>query len=253
MSPDHFDMSGKTILITGGSKGIGKSFAIAFAEAGANVAICGRDELRMSEVSNEIRKLGRRALTIKADMRLKCDIDNVVNKTLSEFGYIDVLINNAGINLFKGFLDTTEDDWNQILDTDLKGVFFCSQAVARIMVERKEGNIINLASVAGIKARSPRAAYCTVKAGIIMLSRALAQELGRYNIRVNCIAPGTVFTDMSKPFFDDIEAVKDSIANTPLGRFGEPKDIVGSALFLASDASKWITGHTIVVDGGLLA
>ncbi len=255
MSIPTYSMAGKVALITGGRTGLGKAFALAFAEAGADVAICSRTDKdgELTAVAEEIKQLGRHSLAIKADVSRKVDVDNMVGKVMDEFGDIDILINNAGINIFKAFLDTDEDTWDQVIDIDLKGCFLCSQAAARIMVERKKGNIINISSMAGLKARSPRAAYCVAKAGVIMLTRVLALELGSYNIRVNAIAPGAVRTPFSEPFFSNPEAVKEALANTPLRRLGETSDIIGAALFLASDAASWITGHTIAIDGGYLA
>ncbi|GAF84901.1 unnamed protein product, partial [marine sediment metagenome] len=246
---------GKVALITGGRTGIGRALALAFAEAGADVAICSRTDEggELEAVVNEIRNFGRRALAIKANVSRKDDVKNMVNKTVAELGGIDILINNAGTIVRSPFLQVEEDDWDRVIDTNLKGPYLCSQAVARIMVGRKRGNIINIASTNGLWGMTGRISYSVSKAGVIMLTRVLARELGSYNIRVNAITPWEVKTRMNEPLLSDPEFTKVALANAPLGRFGEPDDIVGAALFLASDAANWITGHNLVVDGGFLA
>ena len=258
MSIPTFTMTDKVVLITGGRVGIGRAFALAFAEAGADVAICSRTgEAGLEAVANEIRKLGRRALYVKADVSSKIDVENMVQKTVAELGDIDVLINNAGIFVQRPLLEIEEDVWDEIIDINLKGCYLCSQAVGRLMVERKKGNIINMASTDGLKSCPPDGVYCVSKAGIIMLTRLFARELGKYNIRVNAIAPWVVKTPMVAASGvageDADEYTKAEYANLALKRFGETDDIIGAALYLASDAAKWVTGHTLVVDGGLLS
>ena len=255
MSIPTLTVPGKVALITGGRTGIGKAFALAFAEAGADVAICSRSDESdgLGAVADEIRKFGQRALTIKADVSRSVDVENMVKKTVAELGNVDILINNAGIFVQRSLLETDEGTWDKVIDINLKGCYLCSRAVGQLMVKRKRGNIINIASTDGFESFPPEAAYCLSKAGIIMLTRILARELGSYNIRVNGIAPWIVRTPMTEPLPSDPEALKIALAKTPLGRFGGPDDIIGAALFLASDASGWITGHTIVVDGGYLA
>jgi len=254
MSILSFDMTGKVALITGGRTGIGRALALAFAQAGADVAICSRtnEGNGLEAVADEIRKLGQRAFAIKADVSHKHDVENMVKKTVSELGDIDILINNAGIIVRRSLLETEGDVWDEIMDTNLKGTYLCSQAVGRIILKRKKGSIINIASLAGLRPMPLTAAYGISKAGVIMLTRILARELGSYNVRVNAIAPGTVRTKMTEAWFNDPEFVKPRLPNIPLGRFGEPDDITGAALFLASDAASWITGQTVVVDGGYI-
>jgi len=256
MRKTNFLMAGKVALITGGRTGIGRALALAFAEAGADVAVCSRtnqgDEL--AAVAEEIRKLGRRALAIEADVSRKADVENMVNKTVSELGDIDILINNAGIVARASLVETDEDTWDRVIDTNLKGCYLCTQALLPIMVRRKTGNIINIASDAGLRALPHHSAYCASKAGVIMLTRVLARELGGRNIRVNAIAPWAVKTRMNESWrMNQPDAVKAALSLTPLGRLGETSDITGAALFLASDAASWITGHTVLVDGGRLA
>jgi NAD(P)-dependent dehydrogenase (short-subunit alcohol dehydrogenase family) len=254
MSIPNFNMTGKVVLITGGRTGMGRAFALAFAKAGADVAICSRTNEGggLEAVAEEIRKLGQHALAIKADVSRKNDVENMVKKTIAELGDIDVLINNAGILARGPLLETEEDIWDKLIDTNLKGCYLCSQAVGRAMVKRKKGNIINIASIAGLKPIPLRTAYSISKAGVIMLTRVLARELGSYNIRVNAIAPGTIRTQMSEALISGSEA-PEILANISLGRFGETNDVIGAALFLASDAASWITGHTLLIDGGFLA
>ena len=258
MSILTFTMADKVALITGGRIGIGRALALAFAEAGADVAICSRtDETGLEAVANEIRKLGRRALAVKADVSRKADVENMVEKTVAELGHIDILINNAGIFIQCPLLEIEEEVWDEVIDINLKGCYLCSQAVSRLMVERKKGNIINMASTDGFKALPPEGVYCVSKAGVVMLTRLFARELGKYNIRVNAIAPWIVKTPMvavsGTAGEDADEYTKAEWEGLPLQRFGETDDIVGAALYLASDAASWVTGHTLVVDGGCLA
>ena len=255
MSIPNFMMTDKVALITGGRTGIGRALAIAFAEAGADVAICSRaiESGELEAAAGEIRKFGRRALAIKADVSNKADVEYMVKKTVAELGNIDILINNAGIIVWGSLLEAEEETWDRIIDTNLKGPYLCSQAVGRLMVEQKKGVIINIASTGGLRPAMNRTAYSVSKAGLIMLTRVLARELGSYNIRVNAIAPWIVETPITASMRDSIGTKDITLTNVPLGRIGETDDIVGAALFLASDAASWITGHTVVIDGGCTA
>jgi 2-deoxy-D-gluconate 3-dehydrogenase len=173
-----------------------------------------------------------------------------VQKTLAELGAVDILVNNAAMNIRAPLLELNEEGWDRVIDTDLKGYYLCSQAAGRVMVGQKRGNIINIASTAAMYTAPEMGAYCIAKAGVVMLTRILAVELAQYNIRVNAVAPSMVKTKFSQPLWADAATLKEIKAGIPLGRLAEPKDIVGSVLFLASEASAYITGHTIVVDGG---
>jgi gluconate 5-dehydrogenase len=253
MSIPSFSLEGKAAIITGGKQGIGRAIALAFAEAGADVAVCGRviEDGKLQAVADEIQSLGRRSLAVQADISRKADVDNLVQRVMDEFGGIDILVNNAGKFILKPLLDTPEDEWDEIIDINLKGYYLCSQAAGRIMVERKSGTIINIGSRIGIRALKNRAAYSIAKAGVLMLTRVLALELGELNIRVNAIAPGVVKTEITRKLWSDPETLKKFESMIPLGgRWAEPDDIVGAALFLASDASSYITGDTVLVDGG---
>jgi NAD(P)-dependent dehydrogenase (short-subunit alcohol dehydrogenase family) len=255
VSIPNFLLAGEVAIVTGSRRGIGKTIALAFAEAGANVAVCDLivEDGELQAVADEIQKLGRRSLAIQTDTSKKRDVENLVQKVVDQFGGIDILINNAGIIIKSPLLDIPEDDWDKLMSVDLKGYYLCSQAAGRRMVERKKGKIINVASQYAFKVTPGMGVYSIAKAGVVMLTRALAQELGSYGIRANAIAPCLVKTEFSRPSWSDPEFLKQCEASIPLGRVAETTDLVGAALFLASEASCYITGHTILVDGGTLA
>jgi NAD(P)-dependent dehydrogenase (short-subunit alcohol dehydrogenase family) len=247
-----FSLAGKAAIVTGGRRGIGRAIALALAEAGADVALGDRvvEDGELEAVAAEIKKMGRRSIAIRADITKKADVDSLVQKTLAELGAVDILVNNAAMNIRAPLLELNEEGWDKVIDTDLKGYYLCSQAVAKVMVKQKRGNIINIASTAAMYTAPEMGAYCIAKAGVVMLTRILAVELAQYNIRVNAVAPSMVKTKFSQPLWADPKTLKEIEAGIPLGRLAEPSDIVGPVLFLASEASAYITGHTIVVDGG---
>jgi len=256
MSVPGSSLQGKVAIVTGSRRGIGEGTALIFAEAGADVVVSDAvvEGGELEAVADKIKKLGRRCLALQADVSLKADVDNVVRKTLDEFGAIDILVNNAGTGVGKPLMEVNEEEWDRVIDVNLKGCYLFCQAVGRGMIDRKRGNIINIASVEGFKAVRPVAnPYASSKAGIMLLTRGLAWELGPHNIRVNAIAPGGVRTEMLRPLWSNPEALKLFETRTALGRMAEPADIASVALFLASDASSYITGQTIIVDGGFLA
>jgi NAD(P)-dependent dehydrogenase (short-subunit alcohol dehydrogenase family) len=255
MNNFNFSLLGEVAIVTGGKRGIGREIALALAGAGADVAVCTRvvEDGGLEAVVEEIKRLGRRSLGIQADTSRKADVDNMVQKVMDQFGHIDILVNNAGALIKAGFLEMSEDVWDKHMEVNLKGYYLCSQAVAKRMVERKKGCIINIASDLAFKAVPGMSAYCVSKAGIIMLTRALAHELGQYGIRVNAIAPGMIRTELSRPNWSDPDFLKFYETITPLGRVGELSDIAGAALLLASNASSYISGSTILVNGGGLA
>ena len=252
MSIPNLSLEGKVVLVTGSRRGIGKTIALAFAEAGADVAICDLvvEDGQLQSVAREIEKLGRRSLAVQADTSRKTDVDTLVQKVMDQFGLIDILVNNAGVNVPSLLLDLDEKDWDKILNVHLKGYFLCSQAVGKRMVERKKGNIINLASQFAFKVTPGVGAYCIAKAGVVMLTRVLAQELAKSGIRSNAIAPGMVKTEFNQAIWSNPDNMAKILPSIPLGRMAETTDLVGAALFLASDASIYITGHTLLVDGG---
>ncbi|MBA7466086.1 2-dehydro-3-deoxy-D-gluconate 5-dehydrogenase [subsurface metagenome] len=253
MSIPNLSLEGQVAIVTGGGTGIGRSIALEFAKAGADVVVASRRLPVLEEVGREVTVLGKRSLAVQTDISRKTDVDNLVQRVMDKFGVIDILLNNVGVVIRHPLLEASEDDWDQTMNIDLKGYFLCCQAVGKKMVERKKGNIINIASTAGFRVAGNRTAYSIAKAGVVMLTRCLAVELGSYNIRVNAIAPGLVRTEMSEVIWSDPERLKEEVAGIPLGRVAEPSDIASVALFLASDASRHITGDTIVVDGGGLA
>ena len=254
MSLPNFSLAGKVAIVTGGSKGIGREIALVFAEAGADVVVSSRGlDSSLENVAEEIRTLGRRSLAVPADIRKKSDVERLVQMTLDEFGVIDILVNNAGILLVAPFVDHSEEDWDRIMDTNLKGYYLCSQAVVKRMMAQKQGNIINMASIRSIGASRGRVGYCVSKAGVVMLTRVMALEFASSNIRVNAIAPGWIKTQLNKHLWEKPDIIKQIKREVPLGYMAEPSVVAATALFLASDASSYITGHTLVVDGGLLA
>ena len=254
MNMPSFSLEGQVAIVTGGGTGIGRGIALEFARAGADVVVGSRKLVNLEKVAEEVRALGRCSLAVQTDISRKADVDNLVQRVMGEFGGIDILVNNAVIFTRTPVIEISEDDWDKTFDINLKGYYLCCQAVGKEMVERRKGSIINVASTAGFRVGPTNSTiYSTAKAGVIMLARGLARELGSYNVRVNTIAPGAVRTEMSKHLWSDPERLKQEIARIPLGRIGEPSDIGSVAVFLASDASRHITGSTIVVDGGLLA
>jgi len=254
MSLPDLSLKGKVALVTGGSRGIGKEIALMFAEAGADVAVCSRHLDELEAAAAEIRKLGRRALAVRADVTLKADVDNLIEKTVAEFGGIDILVNNAGTAAIKPFPEYTEEDWDRVLNTNLKGCYLCARAVSLKMIERqKGGNIINIASTRGIEAATGRIGYSVSKSAVFMLTRVMALELVGYGIRVNTIAPGWVQTWLTERLWKDPRLNAETVAGIPMKRWGTVTDIANAALFLASDASSYITGQAIVVDGGWTA
>jgi NAD(P)-dependent dehydrogenase (short-subunit alcohol dehydrogenase family) len=249
---DSYSLSGKVAVVTGGRRGIGRAIALALAGAGADIALGDRtvDDGQLEAAAAEVKKLGRRSLAVKADITSKAEVDNFVQKAADELGAVDILVNNAATNVRAPLLELGEDGWDRVINTDLKGCYLCAQAAGRIMVEQRWGNIVNIASTAALKAAPQMGAYCIAKAGVVMLTKVLAVELGQYNIRVNAVAPYIVKTKFSQPLWSEPEALKQIEAEIPVGRLAETGDIVGAVLFLAADASSYITGQTIIVDGG---
>ena len=282
-----FSLTGKVALVTGSRRGIGKAIALIMAKAGADVIISDyiSENGDMEKTVEEIRKMGRKSSGFIADVSVDAQVQKMVQDVLKAFGKIDVLVNNAGISPGTPPVPLLpESDWDKVIDVNLKGCYLCSKAVAASMAAHRSGNIINIASIEGISVGSWRRSsspYAASKAGIIMLTRGLAWDAGKFNVRVNAIAPGGVKTNMLRTLWDESyltpeavagiqmmlsergiqvdaaaapEAMRKTITSqVPLGRIAEPEEIASAALFLASDAASYITGHTLVVDGGLLA
>ncbi|MBI4321445.1 MAG: 3-oxoacyl-ACP reductase FabG [Chloroflexi bacterium] len=256
MSLPVLSLNNRTALVTGSRGGIGKAIALAFAEAGADVAVCDMviEDGQLEAVARRIRETGRCSIAVQADISKKAHVDSMVQKVVDEFGHIDILVNNAAVRARLPLLDLAEEDWDRVMDTDLKGYFLCCQAVGRRMVEQKRGNIISMASRAGMVVGQQKGnVYSIAKAGVIMLTRVLAQDLAGNNVRVNAIAPATVVTDATQYRWSNSDLLEQYVKSIPLGRLAETDDVVGLALFLASDVSSYITGQTIALDGGSLA
>jgi sorbose reductase len=245
-----FDIKGRKALVTGAGRGIGKELALALAEAGCDVALFGLHMQNLEPVAAAINKLGVRNACYEGDVSRKEDVDWAFSETAREFGGFDICVNNAGISMQKPVEEMPEADWDSIMDTNMKGVFLCSQAAARLMLPRKRGSIINIGSISARVVNVPQkqAVYNTSKAGVVMLTQSMAVEWAPYGVRVNTISPGYMKTEMTlstmTPLFPAWEAL------TPMGRLGEPQELRGALLYLASDASGYVTGHDLVVDGG---
>jgi len=254
MSQRLFSLKGKVALITGGSRGIGRAIALTFADAGADVVVSSRNRRppELEKVAEEIRAKGRRALAMPAHVGKKEDVQNLVQKTLREFGRIDILVNNAGANpVLSSMVDLEEAAFEKVMEVNLKGALLMSQAVAQEMIKQGGGRIINISSISGLRARADgTGAYCISKAGVNMLTQVMARELADHNILVNAIAPGSIKTEMSRVNWIDPERRAQRIREIELKRFGEPEEVGGLALFLASEASSFVTGEIIRVDGG---
>ncbi len=256
MQLSQFSLEGKVALVTGGSRGIGRATAITFAKAGADVAVAARDIAgrglpSLEETAGEIKRLGRKSLAVAAHVGRTEQIPGLVDKVVAAFGRIDILVNAAGTSMHTPVLSLDEKQWDAVMNLNLKGLFFLSQAVARVMKEHGGGRIINVASIFGLKPEFEIGVYSIAKSGVIMATKVLAQELARYNIRVNVIAPGLTQTRMLEARWT-ITSKEEALKEIPLARFGEPEDIANAMLYLASDASSYVTGQTIAVDGGFM-
>ena len=248
-------LDGKVAIVTGAGSGIGRAVAVSVAEAGAD---CVPTELpeRMSDldsVCDAIEKSGRKAMPLPLRLPELSSIDSLVERAIQEMGRVDILVNNAGVNIPRDALELTEEDWDRVLDVNLKGLFFLSQRVARTMIETGGGKIVNMASQNGVIGYYNRAAYCSSKAGVVNLTRVLAIEWARHKINVNAVGPTFILTPLTQSTFDDPVLREDLLSRIPLGRVGQPEDVVGAVVFLASPAADLITGHTLLVDGGWTA
>jgi len=248
-------LDGKVAIVTGVGSWIGQALAVGLAHAGADVV--GTElpdkldaaKATMADVAAE----GRRGLALPLEVRDLASIDAMVSKAVAEMGRIDILVNNAGVNIPRPALEFTEDEWDAVLDINLKGVFFCSQRVAREMVKGGGGKIVNIASQNGVVGYYKRAAYCSSKAGVVNLTRVLAIEWAEHAINVNAVGPTFILTPLTQSTFDDPVLREDLLKRIPLGRVGQPADVVGAVVFLASPAADLVTGHTLLVDGGWTA
>jgi NAD(P)-dependent dehydrogenase (short-subunit alcohol dehydrogenase family) len=246
-----FELTGRVAIVTGGSIGLGRQMAEGLAEMGANIVLCARKKERCEKAAQELQKLGVKTLALGCDVKNPVEIQQVVDATMAQFGRIDILINNAGTSWGAPVEEMRLEHWNKVIETNLTGTFLFSQAVGRIMVSERRGKIINIASVAGLGGAPPEfqaIGYHASKGGVIIFTKDLACKWGIHNIQVNSIAPGWFPTNMSQVL---IERNKDTfLRSIPLRRFGNENDLKGAAVFLASDASDYVTGHVLVVDGG---
>ncbi|WP_077210996.1 SDR family NAD(P)-dependent oxidoreductase [Bacillus dakarensis] len=249
-----FDLTGKVSIVTGASKGIGRSIAVGLADAGSHIVLCSRTKSELEAVAEEVRQRGVEALVIPCDVSNPEDIQHVADETVNRFQQIDVLINNAGITVKKNAADYELEDWNKVISVNLTGVFLFAQAVGQYMIKQKNGSIINISSIAGETALKGSIAYCASKGGVNMLTKGLAVEWAKHGIRVNGIAPAYIETPLVKAITEVRRDYAEKVeARTPLKRLGAPDEIVGAAIYLASEASSYTTGETIKVDGGWTA
>lgn len=246
-----FDLSGQVAIVTGTSRGLGQSFARALAKAGADLVLTSRKRKSLASFEAEIRALGRRAISLELDVREQSSIERMAAAAHEAFGRLDILVNNAGCNVRKPALDVTWNDWNLILHTNLRGSFFVAQAVARFMVPCGYGRIINIGSVTSVAGYAGLAPYGASRGGIRQLTMSLADDWGKFGITVNCLAPGWFRTEQNKVLYEDKEWVVYLMDRIPLKRPGQPNDLDGAIVFLASESSRYITGQTILVDGGI--
>ena len=248
-----FDLKGKTAFVTGASRGIGRGVAASLAEAGADVALIGRDAAALEETVKAVQGHGRRALALKTDVTSADSIEAAVAQTIKTFGRIDTLVCNAGVQRLKPFLDMKPDDWRSLISTNLEGAIMTMQAVGKGMVAQKSGSIITMSSIYSFVGAPWNSIYCMTKGGLAQLSKALAVEWARYNVRVNAICPGWIETDLTKPYMQDQKTVDAGLRQIPLRRFGKPEDIGPMAVYLASDEASFVTGQSYVIDGGQIA
>jgi len=253
MSIANFSLDGKVALVAGGSRGIGRASALAFAEAGADVVVSSRKLAELEQVAEEIRATGRKGIAIASHIAKADESKALVEQVKAEFGRIDILFNNAGTNPFYGpIIDAEEWAWDTTMNVNLKGPFLLGQMVARVMREQGGGSIINTASIGGLRPGTNQGIYSITKAALIMLTRVMSREWGQYNIRVNAIAPGVIKTRLAEALWKDPEAGDAAANRTSLGRLGEPEDVATAVLYLASDAASYVTGETIIIDGGVV-
>ena len=258
MDLSQFSLEGKVALITGGSRGIGEATAIAFAKAGADVAVTSRKIEDLEPVAERVRTEGRKSLAVATHVGRVDQLQPLVDQVVGELGPIDILVNNAGTNFFSPSIDMEERGWDAVFNLDLKGLFFLSQACARVMRDNGGGNIVNISSVSGLRVQVPTGHYSIAKAGVIMATKVMAVEWAQYNVRANCIAPGAIETRLYDAIFELLPEAekkqrKDAAAGAiPMKRVGEPREIADACVFLASNASSYMTGQTFAVDGGAL-
>lgn len=244
-------LTGKTAVVTGGSRGIGRAICIELAKQGANVVVnFSGSEAKAEEVVKEIEALGPKAIAVQANVADSPSVDSLMKQALETFASIDILVNNAGITRDNLLMRMKEQEWDDVIDTNLKGVFLCTKAVTRQMMKQRAGRIINISSIVGVAGNPGQANYVAAKAGVIGLTKTTAQELASRNILVNAIAPGFITTEMTDALPEEIKETM--LKQIPLAKLGQPEDIAKAVIFLASDSANYITGQTLHIDGGLV-
>jgi len=251
MSENLFDLSGQVALVTGTSRGLGQYFARALARAGADLILTSRRRGSLADFAAEIRALGRRAISVDLDVRDYASIERMAAQAGEAFGQIHILVNNAGCNVRKPALDITWDDWNVVLDTNLRGTFFVAQAIARNMIAHGYGRIINIGSVTSVFGYAGLGPYGASRGGVRQLTMSLADDWGRHGVTVNCLAPGWFKTEQNQVLYANQDWVNYLVDRIPVKRPGQPADLDGAVVFLASEASRYVTGQTLLVDGGI--
>ena len=253
MSSYFEELAGKTVVVTGGSKGIGKDIALTFAKLNANVVISGRNKEVLNETLDELKAFNEKCIAAPGDLSDIQEVRKLIDTAAETFGTVDVLVNNAGVNIAKHAMEVTEEDWDAVLDLNLKSAFFASQAAAGYMLKQQSGRIINIASQMAFVGYYKRAAYCSSKGGLVQLTKALAVEWAKQGIRVNAVAPTFIETELTAKMLEDAAFKKEIDSRILLDGLSQPEDISGAVLYLASNLSNFVTGETIKVDGGWTA
>lgn len=248
-----FDLTGRVAIVTGAGRGLGRTMALALASAGADVVAAARTDAEIKSLAGEIEHLGRRAMAMTCDVTSEQSCEDLVEAAVDSLGSVDILVNNAGINIRKPILELSFEEYQRVIDTNLHGYFLCARAAGRFMVEQQSGKVVNISSIFGRVALPGQGAYASSKGGIEQLTKVLALEWARSNVQVNAIAPTYFETELTRPLFEDPARHDFITERTPMGRWGQPDELAGSVIFLASPASDYITGHTLMVDGGWTA